>query len=361
MSPPTPLILTHTAITSLLTSLPAPTIHNIITSLTASLQTLTQPSPSYSGIPPTPVITQPPRQTLQNNAAANYTTLIMPCSTPSLTSIKSVTLPTPPTPPSPPNGIITLQDAAGRLLAVLNAEEITAFRTACVSIVLLLGRIRYGAVVERAVIFGTGKQAEWISRLLLRLCPNLKGLAIIGREGNGPEKMEAFVDKFRSGAESDTEIGWKTYGGGIDREVQNELREADAIFCCTPSAVELFPVEFLTDEKGRYISLIGSYTPHMKELSPRYLGRESVTVVVDSVEACLIEAGEVIQAGLGAEDLVDIGSVASDLSHGLGEKYLGDVVFKCVGLAIMDLIAAEEIVKIARERKVGVEIPGFSG
>ncbi|PWW77265.1 NAD(P)-binding protein [Tuber magnatum] len=351
MSPPTPLILTHTAVASLLTSLPASTIHNIIASLTASLQTLAQPT----------VITQPPRQTLRNNvAAANYTTLVMPCSTPNLTSVKSVTLPTPPTPPSPPNGVITLQDAAGRLLAVLNAEEITAFRTACVSIALLLERIGYGVAVKRAVVFGTGKQAEWISRLLLKLCPTLRRLAIIGREGNSPGKMEAFVDKFRSGVESETKVGWKTYGGGIDREVQNDLREADAIFCCTPSTVELFPVEFLTDEKGRYISLIGSYKPHMKELSPGYLRRDSVTAVVDSIEACLVEAGEVTQAGLKGEDLTDIGSVVSDFSNGFGEKYLGDVVFKCVGLAIMDLVAAEEIVKIARERKVGVEVLGFS-
>ncbi|CAZ81541.1 unnamed protein product [Tuber melanosporum] len=350
MSTPTPLILTHTTITSLLTSLPAPAIRSIIASLTASLQTLTQP---------TPIITQPPRQTLQDNIA-NYTTLIMPCSTPNLTSIKSVTLPTPPAPPSPPNGVITLQDAAGRLLAVLNAEEITAFRTACVSIALLLGRIRYGLAVKKAVVFSTGKQAEWISRLLLKLCPTLGRLSIIGREGNSPEKMEAFVGKFRGGVESGTRVGWKTYGGGIDQDVQDELHEADAIFCCTPSRVELFPVEFLTDEKERYISLIGSYKPHMKELSPGYLRRESVTVVVDSVEACLVEAGEVIQAGLKAEDLMDIGSVVSDLENGLGEKYLGDVVFKCVGLAIMDLIAAEEIVKIAKEQKVGIEIPGFS-
>ncbi|KAG0644380.1 hypothetical protein HOY80DRAFT_878590 [Tuber brumale] len=350
MPPPTPLILTHTTITSLLTSLPVPTIHNIIASLTASLQTLTQPIP---------VITQPPRQTLQNNVA-NSTTLIMPCSTLDLTSIKSVTLPTPPTPSSPPNGVITLQDAAGRLLAVLNAEEITAFRTACVSIVLLLGRIGYGLAVEKAVVFGTGKQAEWISRLLLKLCPTLRRLAIIGREGNSPEKMEAFVDKFRSGVESETRVGWKTYGGGIDQDVRDELHETDAIFCCTPSTVELFPVEFLTDGKERYISLVGSYKPHMKELSPGYLRRESVTVVVDSVEACLVEAGEVIQAELKADDLMYIGNVVSDLKNGLGERYLGDVVFKCVGLAIMDLIAAEKIVEIAKERKVGIEIPGFS-
>ena len=284
----------------------------------------------------------------------------MPCATPNLTSIKSVTLPTPPTPPSPPNGVITLQDAAGRLLAVLNAEEITAFRTACVSIALLLGRIRYGLAVKSAVVFGTGKQAEWISRLLLKLCPTLGRLTVIGREGNSQEKMDAFVDRFRGGVESETKIGWKTYGGGNRQDVQDELHGADAIFCCTPSTVKLFPVEFLTDEKVRYISLIGSYKPHMKELSPGYLRRASVTVVVDSVEACLVEAGEVIQAGLRAEDLVDIGSVVSDFNNGLGEKYLGDVVFKCVGLAIMDLIAAEEIVKIAREHKVGVEIPGFS-
>ncbi|RPB03921.1 NAD(P)-binding protein [Choiromyces venosus 120613-1] len=362
MAAPVPLILTHTTITALLTSLPAPAIHNIITSLTSSLHALTQPlstSTCNRTLSSTPTLIQPPRQTLQNNAS-NYTTLIMPCSTPNLTCIKSVTLPTPPNPASPPNGVITLQDATGRLLALLNAEEVTAFRTACVSIALLLGRIRYGLAATKVVVFGAGKQAKWISRLLLKFIPALKHLVIIGREGSTRDKMETFVRKLRRAAEFKTEIYWRIYDGGEDSEVQADVGEADAIFCCTPSTVKLFPVEFLTDERKRYISLIGSYKPHMKEISPSYLRRDSVTVVVDSIETCLVEAGEVIQAGLKADDLLNIGSVISDFDNGLGEKYLGDMVFKCVGLAIMDLVVADEIVKLARLHMVGVEVPGFS-
>ena len=52
--------------------------------------------------------------------------------------------------------------------------------------------------------------------------------------------------------------------------LKDEVRKADVIFCCTPSTASLFPAEYLTAtegrRKGRLVSAIGSYRPHMSEL-----------------------------------------------------------------------------------------------
>jgi ornithine cyclodeaminase/alanine dehydrogenase-like protein (mu-crystallin family) len=84
---------------------------------------------------------------------------------------------------------------------------------------------------------------------------------------------------------------------------------ADVICLCTPSTEDLFPSYWLKDRV--HITAIGSYKPHMREFDLQALvksGRTS-TVLVDSKEACLAEAGELqFLKGTRQEDLVlDLG------------------------------------------------------
>ena len=138
--------------------------------------------------------------------------------------------------------------------------------------------------------------------------------------------------------------------GEYQRLLKEHIRKADAIFLCTPSTSPLFPAEYLTSsegrKKGRYVSAIGSYRPHMCEIHPDIL-RQAVApdhkhhhhkhaekggvVVVDSLEACLREAGEIMQAGIGAEQLVEVGELLMvkkasmkeiEMGTGEGEKGL---------------------------------------
>ena len=180
--------------------------------------------------------------------------------------------------------------------------------------------------------------------------------------------------------------------GEYARLLKERVRSADVIFMCTPSTLPLFPAEHLTAtegrKKGRYISLIGSYKPHMVELHPDVL-RQAVepehkhhhhkhaekggVVVVDSLEACLKEAGEVIQAGLNGEQLVEVGELLMVRKAALkeierggeGEKGLkrwlegGNVIYKSVGLGIMDLCVGEDLISLARDRSIGTTIDDF--
>lgn len=93
-------------------------------------------------------------------------------------------------------------------------------------------------------------------------------------------------------------------------------------------------------------------------------------VVVDSLEACLRDSGEVRQAGLGAEQLVEVGellmvkkaSMREIEMGGEGEVGLkrwleaGNVIYKSVGLGVMDICVGEGLAGLAAEKRVGVRV-----
>ena len=100
---------------------------------------------------------------------------------------------------------------------------------------------------------------------------------------------------------------------------------------------------------------------------------QSGVVIVDSVESCMKEAGEIRQAGLKPEQLVECGELLMVKKAamkeiemgGEGEKGLrrwlesGNVIYKSVGLGLMDICVGEDIVGVAREKNIGTTIESF--
>lgn len=109
--------------------------------------------------------------------------------------------------------------------------------------------------------------------------------------------------------------------------------------------------------------------PNHKNNHRKHATRSGV-IVVDSLEACLKEAGEIRQAGLGAEQLVEVGelimvkkaALKEIESGGQGEKGLkrwleaGNVIYKSVGLGVMDISVGEGLVALAGEKGVGTHL-----
>lgn len=251
--------------------------------------------------------------------------------------------------------------------------------------------------VHTVTVFGAGKQAYWHIRLaLLFKGDEIRHINIINRSFERTmHLMKAFqvADDEKQQWRKDIKFtalspDFVDYG----RLLKDEVRKADVIFCCTPSLDPLFPAEFLTSregqKKGRYMACIGSYAPHMTEVHPdvfkmavapehhHHHHRHAKTggvIIVDTLEGCLKEAGEVIQAKLKPEHLVEIGelmmikkSVTKEIElGGPGEKGLlewltkGQVIYKSVGLGLMDLVVAGDMVRLARERGVGTTIADF--
>ena len=345
------------------------------------------------------------------------TTLFMPASTSTTTGVKIVLLMAPPVPsrnssistastssstsiqPSvtssqstTPRGSLTLLDSSGMPLGFVNAEELTAFRTALAATLLFRKRKR----VHSIVVFGAGKQAYWHIRLALILRGSeIHHVNIINRSFAGAEPLIQDIYKADEWAELrsvNSKLRFSVLSadyGEYARLLKEHVRDADAIFMCTPSTTPLFPAEHLTNsegrKKGRYVSAIGSYKAHMVEIHPDVL-RHAVApehkskhadkdgvIIVDSLEACLKEAGEIIQAGLSADQLVEIGELVmvkkammKELEMGgEGETGLrnwlegGNVIYKSVGLGLMDLCVGEDLVMLARDRGIGTTIHDF--
>ncbi|KAL2171266.1 hypothetical protein VTG60DRAFT_3372 [Thermothelomyces hinnuleus] len=313
-----------------------------------------------------------------------------------------------------PTGAIALFDRAGAPLGLLHASVLTGFRTALASLALVRRR---SAPLRTIVVFGRGGQAYWHARLaLLARGRDVRRVVFVCRSGPGvtttttttasgdvnseeeqkgsdgvrPRKsaLPAVAKQLAEGvpAEVREREGWTgcefgVLGGdeeGYATRLTELLREADAVFCCTPSTEPLFDAAALGCDKTRLVVAIGSYTPQMREL-PRELVRQALTpkgereagvVVVDTIEGALKEAGELIDVGVKPEQLVELGELL--VPKGLGERardtkrdsleqwlQTGNVIYKSVGLGLMDLSIGMHIIELAKQKGIGTHIPGF--
>jgi ornithine cyclodeaminase/alanine dehydrogenase-like protein (mu-crystallin family) len=236
-------------------------------------------------------------------------------------------------------GSLTIMGHDGQPTGFLNAEEVTAFRTALASTLLLCRRSH----LKTLTVFGAGKQAFWHIRLALLLRGHsIKHINIINRTLSLRTKnlLRSFLDiDHRLKAHE----GWSNARFAVmspeyneyDRLIKEQLRAADAIITTVPSTEPLFDHLILTStegrKKGRLLICIGSYKPHMIELPVEMLHQavkpvhdhrhfhrhaaEGGVVVVDTLTGCLKESGEIIQAGLNPMQLVEIGELVMLEEH----------------------------------------------
>ncbi|CZS98963.1 hypothetical protein WAI453_008447 [Rhynchosporium graminicola] len=282
-----------------------------------------------------------PKRTVIESASNGTTTLFMPSISSSALGIKVVTLASPSSKlgatdtqkgDATPYGAISLMGDNGKPFGFLNAEELTAFRTALASSLLMLRRTK----VKTITVFGTGKQAFWHVRLALLLRGNtIKNVHFINRDFNerAAKIMKSFVtydlDAKRTEGWADTQFDLASLKyTEIDRILKQRLRASDMIICTTPATEPLFDHTILTNTEGRMrprlIIAIGSYKPHMIEIPTEVVSQaikvhgaghhyhkraeEGGVIVVDTLE-CLREAGELVQAGVRSDRTVELGEL----------------------------------------------------
>lgn len=220
----------------------------------------------------------------------------------------------------------------GKPFGFLNAEELTAFRTALTSSLLLARRRK----VKNIVVFGVGKQAYWHVRLALLLHgPTIKHIQFINRSFS--ERAKDCLKAFISYDLEEKEVeGWEackfamiTPGyGEYERLLKEQIRQADVVFTTTPSTKPLFDPSILTNtegrKKGRLIVAIGSYTKDMIEVPPELLiqatkkhggghhfhkhAEEGGVIIVDTL-SCVSQTGELTQAGIKEVQTVELGEL----------------------------------------------------
>ncbi|KAJ6000612.1 hypothetical protein N7481_001021 [Penicillium waksmanii] len=283
------------------------------------------------------------------------------------------------------HGIIVLVDKCGFPTGVLNAEEITGYRTTMSTMIPYSWRCH----TEHILIFGAGKQALWHSRLALALRGDeIKSITIVNRSLDRAQELIQTVNEENSSY-------WKSScqlkllvptQEGFELQLQKLLVEADAIFCTVPSREPIFAMAALNLEgrsRSPFISAVGSWQPDMIEVDPAILHHVTETrgfnkndgilssgaVIVDDDEHALIHAGEIVQSGLNKDQILGIGQVLSwkreeslgteatqDLNWWLAE---GLVVYKSIGVSVTDLVAGNAILALAAKKNLGTSISDF--
>lgn len=191
------------------------------------------------------------------------------------------------------------------------------------------------------VAFGAGKQIETHLDLHIRAYPSIHQCTIVNRSHNARlSSLQQYLLSrhphvtFRCMAREETR----------DEEIELFVGHASVIICATSSTSPLFPSQWVRD--GTHIILIGSYTPQMHEVdTPLVLRacdrRRGGILLVDSKEACAKEAGELIDAGIGPDAIIEMGEMIEN-----GEKYPraaasgGVTMFKSVGVGLQDVAIA---------------------
>lgn len=110
----------------------------------------------------------------------------------------------------------------------------------------------------------------------------------------------------------------------------------------------------------------------MHEIDDTLLLRATPKLLVDSRSACLVEAGEVISAGLRPEDMSELGELViapgtwTSLDHDASDDLdSGPVtIFKSVGVGLQDVAIACAVVNKAQEmlmngKKLGVLVDDY--
>ena len=223
-------------------------------------------------------------------------------------------------------GLFIFIDArTGETLALFDAEELTARRTAAIS--ALAARALSKPAARRLVLLGTGHLAPYLAEAHAMVRP-LDTIEVWGRSAEKAERTASEVRR-RLPAVRVTVVD----------DLAAAAARADIISTATRSTEPLIRGEWIGS--GTHLDLVGGYRPDMREIDDR--GVSQSAIYVDTVEGALAEAGDLrvpLERGAIRADAIR-GDIAALVSGGPALPDGTRTLFKSVGTALADLAAAE--------------------
>jgi ornithine cyclodeaminase/alanine dehydrogenase-like protein (mu-crystallin family) len=230
----------------------------------------------------------------------------------------------------------------GDLAAIVEADFLGQIRTGAASGVATRLMAREDARVVG--IIGTGLQA----RTQLEAISLVRKIGEVRACGRDTNRREKFV------AEMSARLKVPVKSAANAEEA---VREADIVVTSTTSTNPVVEGRWL--KKGMHINAIGANFPQKRELDAEAVKRCDV-IAVDSREQSKLESGDLIHVfGQDAErwngvvELADIVAVKAPGRTNAEQITL----FKSNGIAIEDIVVAGQIYELARQKKIGREIP----
>ncbi len=233
---------------------------------------------------------------------------------------------------------ISLFDAqTGQMAAVVDGRYITEVRTAAASAVSLRHMGRRDARV--LAILGSGVQAGSHLEALTAVHP----FAEIRAWSPTAANLERFV---KSAPQAVTAAA----------SAEDAVRGADAVVLVTNSPTPAIDNRWVND--GAHVMAVGACRPSQQEVDPALVAR--ARLVVDSRDAALRESGDILRPI--AEGRFSASHVTAELGEVACRKKPGRAndrevtLFKSLGLAVEDLVAADLAYRRACEKGLGTTL-----
>lgn len=232
--------------------------------------------------------------------------------------------------------------STGALRVVLEADLLGMMRTGAASGVATRVLARPDAQVLG--LFGSGWQAEGHLEAIAAVRP----LCLVKVFARNEERRAAFCTKMAQ------RLSIEVVAAASPEET---VRGSDIVSTVTTAATPLFDAKWLSP--GTHINAAGSNSLIRREVGEDVL-KASRTIVVDSRETALKEAGDLLPAlekgRLAERTLVELGEVL--IGRHPGRSTPDEItLFESQGMAIQDLSLAVRLEALARERGLGVELP----
>lgn len=228
------------------------------------------------------------------------------------------------------HGIYYLCDATtGIPHALFDAKAITNWRTAATSVLAASFLAKHDA--KKLLIIGTGALASYLIDAYAAI-DSIEELFVWGRN---PQKAEALLkqkqNRYRKSA--------------LVTNLTEAVKEVDIISSATFSKEPLIKGEWL--KPGQHVDLVGSYRPDMRETDDQVM--QKARIYVDSINTAPKESGDLFIPI--SNNTITLQNVIGDLfqlckSEINGRQSKEEItVFKSVGHALEDLVAAQLIVQ----------------
>jgi ornithine cyclodeaminase/alanine dehydrogenase-like protein (mu-crystallin family) len=228
-------------------------------------------------------------------------------------------------------GVVALFDEeTGAPLALMNASELTAVRTAAVATVSM--RALANAHPTKIAVVGSGVQARAQLAFLAAVAPTVP--VVVGGRNQLVARQVA-----------------TGHPRGSSGPIEAAVKDADVIFCCTGSRTPVIRRSWLAE--GAHVSSVGGSAG--PELGADTIQDGSLFVEWEGAVASAPPAGAHELQGLSEKDVALLGSVL-DGDHP-GRTLASELtVFKSTGHAAFDVAAASVVYDIARSRGIGSAI-----
>ena len=221
----------------------------------------------------------------------------------------------------------------GRPLAVLDGTELTLRRTAAAAALAAKRLARDNS--ETLAVLGTGSLSVPLVQAHTDTM-RFKNVLVWGRQFY---KAQLVVNQLR-------ELGIEVHAMG---DLHKTLAMSDVVAVATTATEPFLKAAWV--RPGTHISLVGAFTPQMAEAEPGLISKSQL--FADCRASVLEKGGEVFQAIeqgliLDSDIIADLAELTAQSDRSWRHDAQAITVFKSVGFALLDLIAAELVIKASR-------------